>query len=93
MDLRFTGLNFQGLDTIRNVEELASREQGVIPSGSTVRRDMSTLEQYMRTKFNLFGIEGLDSEKNEVMTLSPEPLLRFLIKSYGLNPKCYLRLK
>jgi hypothetical protein len=85
MDIRFAGLNFQGLETVRTVQDLGRREQGVIPSPSTVRRDMSKLECYMRSEYGLFGISGLDSAKNEVMTTPPEPLLRYLIKSYGLQ--------
>jgi hypothetical protein len=85
MDLKFAGLNYQGLEAIRSVQGKAKYERGYIPSATSVKRSCRQLEKYMKT----LGLEpktSFDSTLNaEVVSFDTNALLRFLIRQYGLE--------
>jgi hypothetical protein len=86
MDLRYTGLNLQGLETIRKVQCGSRYQRGMIPSSTAVKKICSRLEDVMKTSFGIKPISSYDeSIKAETISFDAESLLRFLLVKFGLE--------
>ena len=84
MDRHVGALNFQGVDSIRSVQELEKYARGIIPSCSTIRRCFNKLEEEMLKHVKVKRWID-ETTKSEVASLDLEQLLRLLIRHYGLE--------
>lgn len=76
-------LNLQGIEAVRRVEELEEREQGMIPSKSSVWREGDELLR--KVGYPLFKIKHRDTELGEVVELDFECVFRFALETKGMT--------
>ena len=76
-------LNLQGIEAVRQVEELENRERGMMPSKSSVWREGDELLR--EVGYPLFDIQHEETELGEVVKLGFEGVLRFAMHDNGLT--------
>jgi hypothetical protein len=82
IDRTFGGLNYVGYDTFRQTECLRTHEQGILPSVSSVKRDLMKLNNHMD---QFLKIEKSTYNSREIIGFYTESLVRFIIIKYGLH--------
>ena len=76
-------LNLQGIEAVRKVEELEEREEGMLPSKSSIWREGNEL--LTEVGYPLFKIVHKDMDLGEVVQLDFERLVRFVLEIHGLT--------
>jgi hypothetical protein len=75
------GLNYNGIETLRQVEELTKYERGVLPSRSSVQRIAYELHELGQRHI---PFHKKRSDLGEMYQVDFEKFLRFVLKTFGL---------
>ena len=76
-------LNLQGLEVVRQVEELEKREEGLIPSKSSIWREGDELLR--NVGYPLFKVQRKEAFFGEFFWLEFECVIRFALQDNGFN--------
>jgi hypothetical protein len=76
------GLNFNGIEILRSVEELGSYKRGLLPSRSTIQR--ASQEMYQLGQQHI-PFSRQQCELGEVFQYDYERFVRFLLRSFSLH--------
>ena len=77
------GLNYSGIESLRDVEGLQKWESGSLPSESTIRRRCRALDEYA---VEVLGPINTDETVNgKIYFEDPARLLRLMVESHGMS--------
>ena len=76
-------LNLQGLEAVRQVEELEKREEGLIPLKSSIWRECDELLR--KVGYPLFKMQRKETVFGELVWLEFECMICFALQNNGLN--------
>jgi hypothetical protein len=79
------GINFKGIETLRQVEQLQPHQQGFLPSRSSLQA--CSVKLHEKVGQHLIPFKKVENASGEMFLFDPEKMVRFLLKTFQLHEK------
>jgi hypothetical protein len=76
------GINYNGLESLRQLESLRDYEQGCLPSRSSVQHCAALLHEVGQIMIPFYKIEN---QLGEMYAFNYEKMVRFILKAFSLD--------